>query len=131
MSIKHLSLSLALITGTLLAVWTVQAAQPAPNDKAALRVERKFRQYKRVHQEVLKKILEEDVDTAIADMEQILSVVAKDGETHLMLAVAYCQNDDLTKAFEHAMQAIDKGVPISRFMAGDHSGLAKLWSRPD
>ena len=131
MSIKHLSLSLALITGTLLGVWTVQAAQPAPNDKAAMRVERKFRQYKRVHQEVLKKILEEDVDTAIADMEQILSVVAKDGETHLMLAVAYCQNDDLTQAFEHAMQAIDKGVPISRFMAGEHSGLTKLWSMPD
>lgn len=128
MGIKHLLLPVVLTTGTLLAVWSLPAAQPEPNDKAAMRVERKFRQYKRVHQELLKKILETDVDTAITEMEEILAVVAKDGETHLMLAVAYCEKDDLAKAFAHAKLAMDKGVPVSRFMAGQHSGLTKLWA---
>ena len=131
MSIKTLLLAVALFTGTLFVVWSTQAAQPTANDKAAMKVERKFRQYKRVHQELLKQILEKDVDTAIAEMNEILSIVPKDGETHLMLALAYCQKDELPQALAHTRQAIEKGVPVSRFMAGEYSGFKKLWSVPE
>ena len=49
------------------------------NDAAAKKVERKFKQYKRVHQEILKKIVEGKETQALEELAAILRVVPNDG----------------------------------------------------
>ena len=68
-------IAFALMTVLLMASWTeaelrVKSTQQQ-NDEAARKVERKFKQYKRVHQEILKKIVEGKETQALDELEMI------------------------------------------------------------
>ncbi|MEC7564272.1 MAG: alkaline phosphatase D family protein [Planctomycetota bacterium] len=95
-------------------------------DDAAKVVQRKFKQYKRVHQEILKIIVEGNAKKAIGLLEEILRVVPKDGESQYMLAVALASDGQDDKAIAAVKRARDLGIPESRFIGGTKTGLEDL-----
>ena len=135
MSIKHLSLSLALVTGTLLGVWTVQAAQPAPNDKAAMRVERKFRQYKRVHQEVLKKILEEDpnnVNIITCLYDDIIGYISSNSKIDISkISLVPSSGSSDEKYLSFMPKDIHKGIAIDEYCSFLNIDKSKIFAIGD
>ena len=96
------------------------------NDDAAKKVERKFKQYKRVHQDLLKKIVAGQERAALTELETILSVVPADGESHYMSAVCYARLGKSEHAIEHVKQAMSLGIESSRFRGGTKTGLESL-----
>ncbi|MEC7566469.1 MAG: alkaline phosphatase D family protein, partial [Planctomycetota bacterium] len=96
------------------------------NDDAAKKVERKFRQYKRVHQEILKKIVAGQEEKALAELETILKVVPKDGESHYMKAVCHARLGMIELAVRDVKQALELGIEASRFRGGTKTGLEAL-----
>ena len=96
------------------------------NDEAAKKVERKFTQYKRVHQEILKKIVEGKEVQALDELAVILSVVPKDGESHYMKAVCHARLGMLELAVEDVRNALQLGLEPSRFRGGTKTGLEAL-----
>ena len=71
--------------------------QLQPNDAAAQKVQRKFKQYKRVHQEILKTIVQGKQTQAITALQEIVSVIPRDGESQYM-PVSYTHLTLPTKA---------------------------------
>jgi alkaline phosphatase D len=100
--------------------------QLQPNDAAAQKVQRKFKQYKRVHQDILKMIVQGKQDQAIRVLREIVSVVPRDGESRYMLAVAYAADGQFDAAVASVDKALDLGIPPSRFLGGTKTGLEPL-----
>ena len=99
------------------------------NDDAAKKVERKFRQYKRVHQEILKLIVAGNEDQALKELDTIIRVVPRDGESHYMRAVCNARLSRVEKAIADVKRALELGIEPSRFRGGTKTGLAS--SRAD
>ena len=108
--------------------WTKTVSQQ--NDDAAKKVERKFRQYKRVHQDLLKKIVAGKEEDALAELDLILKVVPKDGESHYMKAVCYARMNQPELAIKHVRAALELGLESSRFRGGTKTGLESLRGVP-
>lgn len=108
--------------------WTKTVSQQ--NDDAAKKVERKFRQYKRVHQDLLKKIVAGKEEDALAELDLILKVVPKDGESHYMKAVCYARMNQPELAVKHVRAALELGLESSRFRGGTKTGLESLRGVP-
>tara|TARA_B100000945_G_scaffold13318_1_gene10185 strand:- start:519 stop:2168 length:1650 start_codon:yes stop_codon:yes gene_type:complete len=96
------------------------------NDEAAKKVERKFKQYKRVHQEILKKIVDGKENQALEELSTILSVVPKDGESYYMKAVCHARLGMLDLAVNDVRKALELGLEPSRFRGGTKTGLEAL-----
>ena len=96
------------------------------NDEAAKKVERKFRQYKRVHQDILKIIVAGKEVQALAELDTILRVVPKDGESHYMKAVCHARLGELELAVADVQRALALGIEPSRFRGGTKTGLEAL-----
>ena len=96
------------------------------NDEAAKKVERKFKQYKRVHQEILKKIVEGKETQALGELAAILRVVPNDGESHYMKAVCHARLGMLDLAVAGVSKALALGLEPSRFRGGTKTGLEAL-----
>lgn len=96
------------------------------NDDAAKKVERKFRQYKRVHQEILKLIVAGNEDQALKELDTIIRVVPRDGESHYMRAVCNSRLSRVEKAIADVKRALELGIEPSRFRGGTKTGLESL-----
>ena len=80
---RGIRVAMVILTMSCMIVWQVDLvgskSRQQENDGAAKQVQRKFKQYKRVHQEILKIIVDGDPPKAIRLLEEILRVVPKDG----------------------------------------------------
>ena len=117
--LNKISITLLVLLGLLATAFAnTRVHHSQPNDAAAQKVERKFKQYKRVHQEILKMIVEGKQKQAIMALREIVSVVPRDGESHYMLAVAYATDGQLEAAVTSVGEALDLGIPATRFLGG-------------
>ncbi len=85
-------------------------------------------QYKRLHRSIITELVNGRTEPAIARLEKHLAEHPQDLETHYCLAVAYAQLGDSRRANRHVQQAMDNGLPFSRFIAGPRDLLAPLTS---
>ncbi len=91
----------------------------------------RLNQYKRMHQDALKKIVEGEAEQATADLRAILEKLPEDAESHYMLAVAHAKSGDKEAAVESVQNAIDAGLPVSRFLTGTKTGLESIQDEPE
>ncbi|MBT4694386.1 MAG: alkaline phosphatase [Planctomycetaceae bacterium] len=125
--LNRISITLIVVLGLLATAFAnTRLPQSQPNDAAAQKVQRKFKQYKRVHQEILKMIVDGKQKQAIMALREIVSVVPRDGESRYMLAVAYAAEGQLEAAVTSVAKALDLGIPRSRFFGGTKTGLEPL-----
>jgi len=83
-------------------------------------------QYKKQNRDAISQIVDGKYDAAIEHFEDYLSKHPKDLESMYGLAVAYAQKQDTDKAIVYVMQALDEGLPFSRFLAGPRDLLKPL-----
>jgi alkaline phosphatase D len=125
--LNRISITLVVLLGLLATAFAnTRLHQLQPNDGAAQKVQRKFKQYKRVHQDILKMIVQGKQEQAIRALREIVSVVARDGESQYMLAVAYAADGQFDAAVASVDKALDLGIPPSRFLGGTKTGLEPL-----
>jgi len=84
------------------------------------------RLYKRRGQRQILKIIDGDVDEAIALAEYRLGEDSEDPEYYFILAVAYSQKKDIEKAMDSMRGAIERGMDFGRFLAGPRDLLGTL-----
>ena len=82
------------------------------NDDAAKKVERKFKQYKRVHQDLLKKIVAGQERAALTELETILSVVPADGESHYMKCRLLCETREIGARYRTRQASNESGYRV-------------------
>jgi len=124
---NRILISLFVVLGLLATTFAnARLHQLHPNDAASQKVQRKFKQYKRVHQEILKMIVQGKQTQAITALREIVSVIPRDGESQYMLAVAYATDGQLEAAVASADKALNLGIPRSRFLGGTKTGLEPL-----
>ena len=125
--LNRISITLVVLLGLLATAFAnTRLHQLQPNDGAAQKVQRKFKQYKRVHQDILKMIVQGKQEQAIRVLREIVSVVARDGESQYMLAVAYAADGQFDAAVASVDKALDLGISPSRFLGGTKTGLEPL-----
>jgi alkaline phosphatase D len=125
--LNRISITLVVLLGLLATAFAnTRLHQLQPNDGASQKVQRKFKQYKRVHQDILKMIVQGKQEQAIRALREIVSVVARDGESQYMLAVAYAADGQFDAAVASVDKALDLGIPPSRFLGGTKTGLEPL-----
>ena len=90
----------------------------------------RLNQYKRMHQDALKKIVEGEPGPAKEDLMAILEKLPDDAESHYMLAVAHAKLGDKKAAVESVEKAIEAGLPVSRFLTGTKTGLESIQNEP-
>ena len=83
-------------------------------------------QYKRIHQNALRAVLEANTTTSIEALKAHAQAHPNDAETWFMVAVAYTARDEMEQAMKSAKRAVDLGLPVERFLAGPRSLLAPL-----
>ncbi len=83
-------------------------------------------QYKTLARNSIAQIVDGKYDAAIKDSEKYLDKNPKDLESMYVMAVAYAQKGDIDKALGYAKQAVDTGLPFSRFLAGPRDLLKPL-----
>ncbi|MCH8119743.1 MAG: alkaline phosphatase D family protein [Planctomycetes bacterium] len=83
-------------------------------------------QYKKLNRDAISQIVDGKYDTAIEHFEDYLGKHPKDLESMYGLAVAYAQKQDTAKAIVYVEQALDEGLPFSRFLAGPRDLLKPL-----
>ena len=86
----------------------------------------KLNQYKRMHQDALKKIVEGKAQAAVKDLGAILEKLPEDAESHYMLAVAHAKLGQREQAAASVTAAVETGLPVSRFLTGTKTGLESL-----
>lgn len=101
-----------------------------PDETADLLERLREDQFKRIHQELFRTILEDKPGVALNAMDRLPGNLADDGETYYMRAVAYTALGKLDDAVASSLQAAERGVPVSRFIGGSKHGLAPLQSHP-
>jgi len=83
-------------------------------------------QYKKLGRDAISQIVDGKYDAAIEHFEDYLGKHPKDLESMYGLAVAYAQKQDTNKAIVYVEQALDEGLPFSRFIAGPRDLLKPL-----
>lgn len=83
-------------------------------------------QYKKFGKDAISQIVDGKYDAAIEHFEDYLGKHPKDLESMYGLAVAYAQKQDTDKAIVYVEQALDEGLPFSRFIAGPRDLLKPL-----
>ncbi len=91
----------------------------------------RLNQYKRMHQDALKKIMDGEADVAMRDLQAILEKLPEDAESHYMLAVAHAKSGNKEAAIQSVQDAIEAGLPVSRFLTGTRTGLEAIQSEPE
>ncbi|MDG2383108.1 MAG: alkaline phosphatase D family protein [Pirellulaceae bacterium] len=86
------------------------------------------RQYKRIHQEAFKKILDGKVGKAIEQLEEFVETYPDDEESHYMLALAHARRNNQLQAIQSVRRALDAGLPAGRIVGGSLTGLEVLES---
>lgn len=84
------------------------------------------RQYKRVHQEVLRKIVSGNAEAAIKQLQLVLKKIPDDAESYYMLTLANAASDRVDEAARSMNKAIKLGLPKGRFIAGPRDLMAKV-----
>ncbi len=87
-------------------------------------------QYKRVHQELLRMILEGDDTKALKELEKIAAKAPDDMETHFLLAIVHEKQGGLDQAEAHLLKAVKAGLPVGRIIAGPRPFFRTLLGRP-
>ncbi|MFC2125929.1 alkaline phosphatase D family protein [Bacteroidota bacterium] len=83
-------------------------------------------QYKRITRDAIADIYDGNVNNAIERLELYLDVNPNDLESLYGLAVAYSVKNDIQKSINYMAEAIEKGLPPERFIAGPRSQLNNL-----
>ena len=91
----------------------------------------RLNQYKRMHQDALKKIMDGNLERAKLDLQAILQKLPEDAESHYMLAVAHAKSGNKDAAVSAVRQAIEAGLPVSRFLTGTRTGLESIQNEPE
>jgi alkaline phosphatase D len=112
--VKTLALLFACVA-LFLTVFAIHAAQP----------------YKKQNRDAISQIVDGEYDSAIEHFESYLDKHPGDLESLYGLAVAYAQKADTARAMEYVKQALDAGLPFSRFLAGPRELLKPLTDRSD
>jgi alkaline phosphatase D len=84
------------------------------------------RQYKRVHQRIMKLVEKDKNQDAVAKCEDFLKKHPKDAETLFCLAVAQAWEGKTEDAAATAKRAIEAGLPAGRFFAGPREAVKAL-----
>ncbi len=82
--------------------------------------------YKQQNRDAISRIVDAKHDSAIRHFKSYLKKHPNDLESMYGLAVAYAQKKDIGKAVAYARQAVDAGLPFSRFLAGPRDLLMPL-----
>ena len=85
------------------------------------------RQYKRVHQRVLRDILAGRYAAASATLQSVLKKDPADVESRYMQTVVFAKTGKLDAAVAEMQRAIDGGLPAERFVAGTLTQLEPLF----
>ena len=93
---------------------------------ASTSIAQKPRQYKRIHQEAFRKILNGQTDAALAELTEFLETYPDDEESHYMAAVAYARQGKTEDALASVSTALEKGLPPGRIVGGTLTGLESL-----
>jgi alkaline phosphatase D len=83
-------------------------------------------QYKKLARDSISQIVDGKYDAAIKDSEKYLDKNPKDLESMYVMAVAYAQKGNIEKALGYVKQAVDTGLPFSRFLTGPRDLLKPL-----
>ncbi|MCB9260579.1 MAG: alkaline phosphatase D family protein [Ignavibacteriales bacterium] len=83
--------------------------------------------YKRKSQRQLLEVLDGNFDEAIKICQSDLKDDPNDLESLFILTIAYCQNGQIDDAFNTAILAIEKGMPIERYLTGPRELLQPLY----
>jgi alkaline phosphatase D len=83
-------------------------------------------QYKRIHQNALRAVLEGNASASIEALQAYAQAYPNDAETWFMLAVAHTARDELEQAMKSVKRAVELGLPAERFLAGPRSLLQPL-----
>ena len=83
-------------------------------------------QYKKLARDTISQIVDGNYDSAIKHFKNYLAKHPEDLESLYGLAVAYAQKKDIGKAIAYVKQAVDAGLPFSRFLAGPRDLLKPL-----
>ncbi|MCB0473633.1 MAG: alkaline phosphatase D family protein [Flavobacteriaceae bacterium] len=86
------------------------------------------RLYKRRGQRQMLEILDGNYNKALELAQNRLNEDPKDAESYFIQAVAYCQLHNLPKAIASMNNALQYGMPFTRFMAGPKDLLAPLYT---
>lgn len=86
------------------------------------------RQYKRIHQEAFKKILDGKIGVAIEQLKEFVETYPDDEESHYMLALAHARQNNRVQAIQSVQRALDAGLPAGRIVGGSLTGLEVLES---
>ena len=83
-------------------------------------------QYKTRVRDTISQIVDGKQDKAIKSLKNYLKKYPNDLESIYGLTVGYAQKKDIGKAVAYAKQAVDAGLPFSRFLAGPRDLLMPL-----
>ncbi len=83
-------------------------------------------QYKRIHQNALRAILNGNTTGAIEALQAYAEAHPNDAETWFMLAVAHTRRGEMAQAMESVKRAVELGLPVERFLVGPRNLLAPL-----
>ncbi|NIA16549.1 MAG: tetratricopeptide repeat protein [Nitrospiraceae bacterium] len=92
-------------------------------------VDLKTDQYKRVHRRAMRAVSAGDLDAVIEALEAYGAEHPEDPETWYVLAAAHIRQGKLVRAMECVKEAVSRGLPIERFVAGPRDLLRPLVSR--
>jgi len=105
----------------------VSAGAPPETQEAAVRLD--SRQYKRIHITVMRAVVNGHIAGAIDALREYDQAHPGDPETSYVLAVAYTVGNDIEHAREWVKEAVARGLPVERFLAGPRGLLAPLVER--
>ncbi|QGJ68828.1 Phosphodiesterase/alkaline phosphatase D [Planctomycetales bacterium 10988] len=88
-------------------------------------------QYKRIHQDWLRMILNDKTDKVVKEIDQYLESYPKDAETYFMLTLANSKLGKLEEAYKAMQSALNAGLPAGRFLSGPRNLLEPLFSLPE
>ena len=86
-------------------------------------------QYKRVHLRAMRLMSEDNLDRLVKALEYFAAEHPEDAETWYALAVAHTQRGAMVDAMACVKEAVSRGLPIERFVAGPRDLLRPLISR--
>ena len=85
---------------------------------AAGEKKKRVRQYKKYPRDLVTQVARGDVDKALAGWKKFLEKTPDDLETHYGMAMCFTQKKDIGAAMKHVKTAVEKGLPVQRFLAG-------------
>jgi alkaline phosphatase D len=97
-----------------------------PLDKEPAPPKERMPIYKKFHRDAIGEIVKGDIDGPIQHFEQRLSSEPNDPETYFCLALAYACKKDINKAMLYVTGAVDRRLPLQRFIAGPRDMLKPL-----